>query len=138
MEDEYNYVKGSMIDVNKIEIELKPNLDKEIDKIIMYTDEGEITYKPKVKHEEMIDGFIVSTPVAAKITQIPAMIRAINQDIHKFGICKCKAYYRIWKTTKDNGESVKYQFIQGDKMLDKWQITKHDNASVEYNDTLKQ
>lgn len=117
------YYEHIEIGISRIEIEVEE--EEIIKKISFTTTLGLITYKPTIILTSKIDGFNISKRTKATLTNMPEKLKELNNELNKFGVIDVYASFQLWR--KDNNE---YRFVQGEKMLNKWQIIPKENKKI--------
>ena len=120
---------ASEVEINIIGIDVKTSFKDSsvVEKIILNTSKGNITYKPKIDTEEFREGMKFLQSVSCTVADIPQKIKDMAKECQDKGICKVKASYSIWRTEKDN-EPVEYRFILNQTILDKWTIIREETS----------
>jgi len=126
---EQDYADNVEITITSVEVRTNPNKPEEVSKIAFETSKGKITYKPKTQKEEYRDGLKILTTKAAKIEELPEVIKRIGGEIASKGNCIVTASYNLWNTDAD-GEPVTYRFVRGDKMMCSWVIVGNKEEKV--------
>lgn len=121
MTDEKDYVEGIQLKVVGIKVLTNPYNDLEVRKVVIDTEKGPITHKPKMEVSEFRNGIEYLTIKPAIADKLPAKLVEIGNIISKMGSCDVKVCYNIWKTEKD-GEEVTYRFVQHESTLNKWEV----------------
>ncbi len=127
--EEKEFVNDAEIVVSKVLLETNPKEPEEVNRVVMETEKGRITYKPKIEKTEFRDGFQITRKQPCKYTEMPLLLLDIAKQIQKTSRCKVKASYNVWNTEQD-GSPVTYRFIQSEKTLDKWEILKEQDEVV--------
>ena len=120
MEAEKNIQKMEKVEflVEGIELEMEANF---IRRVVMTTSKGRITYKPKTQRTEYLNGFKTIKTDSIKLDEMPDILLDINNKVKENGVCKAKGTYMLMETEMD-GEKVNYRYVQGEKMMDEWEL----------------
>lgn len=118
---EKDYAKGMDLIVSSIQVLTDPKNAAIVSKVVIKTDKGDITHKPKIEKKQFQNGIEVISRTEPCIDDLPQIIKDIAKVVSETGKCEVVGAYSIWNTEKD-GEPVTYRFVQGEKMLNEWVI----------------
>ncbi len=124
MVDEFEYVENRELDISEIELESDRSQTDKIRRVVLQTNEGRITYKPRrmVEEKRKAQGFTVKGEVQEmlNINEIPNIFWDVNEALKKMGLCKVRISYTLWNKEVD-GQVQSYRFMR-DGDLDKLEI----------------
>ncbi len=127
---ERDYADGVEIEVSSVEVQMNPKNPEQAQKVTFAAKTGNITYKPKVTKTERRNNLILKRIESCLVDDLPAFVTELATEISKNGNTKVKAYYQLWNTEQD-GQPVTYRYVNGDKMMDKWEIVAPEDVSEE-------
>ena len=127
-EKKIEFVRESEVVVDGIRLDME---NEKIKKLYFTTDIGEITWKPKKRVEEFVDGFKTEQFALMSISDLPDKIKQIRDYIKDKGKCTVKANYQLMTTTNPENQVVKYRFITSATFLDNWNIVEAETVKVE-------
>lgn len=119
--EEKDFANGVEVTISSIEVETNPKDVEEVQRVVIKTPDGNITYKPKTMKEEFKDCFKVKSSVPMKFTELPQKLKDLARRVSEKGFARVRASYSIWNTTSD-GKDVTYRYIRGTKMMDSWEL----------------
>lgn len=115
------YMNGDIIDVNDVDIQMNPMDSDRVEKIMIGSSQGMISFKPKTKHRSNRNGLDVTEISACNIDELPQNLVDMYNLIRREGKAKVKAYYSIWN--KQENEDIKtYRFVKDMNQWLKWEI----------------
>lgn len=103
------------------DVAMKEGRDGEILKVIFDTDQGKVTYKPKIDKIETIKGIRIMKSVLAKFDEVPDKVLEIAREVNKKGGANYFINYMAW-TTQVDGKEQTYRYVQGEPMLNEWKL----------------
>jgi len=127
---ERDYAKEVTITVTGVEAKMDHVEAEVVKQMVFITNVGNITYKPKVAHEEFREGIKLLSQKSAIWLELPGIIKEISKRVLADGKCLVKASYAIWNTEKD-GVPVTYRFIQGANSMLSWAVLEEPKPQVE-------
>ena len=119
--EEKGFVENVETTIKEVELQVNQHNEEQINKIVVKTGGGNITWKPKVKKESFEGGFKVVRAVPMEKPFIPKILTEIATLCTDKGQIRAKVSYTYWKTEKD-GQPITYRFINSEKILEKWEI----------------
>ena len=127
---ERDFAKEVTLTVTSVEAKMDQRDTEVINQMVFVTNVGNITYRPKVNHEEYREGIKMLSQKPAIMLELPGIVKEISKKVQADGKCLVTASYSIWNTQKD-GVDVTYRFIQGASTMLKWAILEEPKAEVE-------
>lgn len=118
---EREYADGVEIEINSVEVNTSFQNPEQVMKVRFCAASGDVTFKPKVERTENRKGLLLKRQEPCLIDDLPPFVTELAAMVQEKGNVKVKAHYSIWNATKD-GQAVVYRFVQGNKMMDKWQV----------------
>lgn len=117
------YVEGKEVKITSIDLDMFTENKDEIRRITFVTDVGNITWKPKIQHEEFQNGFKLVKKIAMSLSFMPEKLEEMAKLIAENNSVRVKAHYYIFEKEIE-GETSKYRYISSIKTFDKWEIIK--------------
>ena len=111
------YVKDRELIVDKVQYEINRNPPR----LVIETNLGRITCKPKKESKEMVKGMEIINSVPMDIDDLPQKIFDIIKVINEKGCAKVTAAYVVM-TTEVDGKEMQYRFLNSVKQLDNWEL----------------
>lgn len=116
-ENKNNFVPEKELTITKMQWEAQ----RDPPRLVIETDKGRVTCKPKKETKEMVRGIEVINSVPMAIEDLPQKVFDLIREINEKGSVKVKASYNIFPTEVD-GEVVTYRFLNSIKQIEKWEV----------------
>lgn len=119
-------IKDREVRIGEVNVQPFYNDAERVQRIVFKTDQGDITFKPKMLEEEHRGGIKYTKLVHCKVDELPEIVKRIGVLIASRGLTITKATYMAGTMEKD-GQEVMYRFVQGEKMLEQWEVCDNQN-----------
>jgi len=120
------YVNDREVTISSFEFEES----RDPPRLVINTDLGRITCKPKKPIKEMIKGMEVTKQVPMETIEVAETISRFTKIIGEKNFVKVKASYVVMFAEKD-GKEVKYRYLNSIKQLEKWEVVASSPVPVE-------
>jgi len=119
-EDEKGFLDNVEVLVTKIECKERYGEDI-IEKVTIETDQGNITWKPKIITEHFRQGIVILKPKQGSVADMPEFLLNLGKELQIKGSVRVRASYQYWTTTKGD-QRVTYKYLQGSDPFKSWEI----------------
>ena len=124
-EDKKGFVEDKEIVITEVELKVNRNNEDQVDKVIFHSNNGIITWKPKITKETYEGGFKVVKQIPMERDMLPKKLIEIAIISSEQKECKVIACYNWWETEAEGGKVI-YRFMTSTKTFDKWEIIKEE------------